>query len=83
MRRKRRSGNGFGMAIGILFVAVLLLAGFVTSQAVSHNAQAAPEQAYVRKGGCSLTGETAFSPFFGNLMAETVANGRKPEKIRR
>ena len=47
MRRKRRSGNGFGMAIGILFVAVLLLAGFVTSQAVSHNAQAAPEQAYV------------------------------------
>ena len=47
MKRRRASRNGFGMAVGILFVAVLLLAGFVTSQAVSHNGQAAAQQAYV------------------------------------
>ena len=47
VKRRRASHNGFGMAVGILFVAVLLLAGFVTSQAVNHNGQAAAQQAYV------------------------------------
>ena len=36
VKEDARRNNGFGMAVGILFVAVLLLAGSSASQAVNH-----------------------------------------------